>query len=78
MTLGQLIAQQRAAAGVTLQQLADACGTSRGHICDIEHDRYSDITLRLALAISTSLGVPLGVLAATASGRDARAARRSA
>jgi transcriptional regulator with XRE-family HTH domain len=66
MTLGQLVKLHRERAGLSLQDLADAAGSSKAHIHSIEHSVTVNISLMLATRLSIALGVPVNALAAAA------------
>ena len=66
MTLGELIKGRRTQADMSLQDLADACGATKGYVWEIENGRTINIGLLLAVRLSIALGVPVNVLAAAA------------
>lgn len=66
MTLGELVKQNRERAGMSLQDLADAAGSSKPHIHAIERGTTVAISLILATRLSIALGVPVNALAAAA------------
>lgn len=53
------LAYLRASKGMTVQQLADAIGMSRGNICDIEKGRrqIGNLTLNTAIKLADALEV---------------------
>lgn len=55
MTFGQALRAARLAAGWTQEDLADATGTSRGHLSCIEHHHGNTTTARLE-AFAWALG----------------------
>jgi len=66
MRLGELINQRRKQAGMSLQDLADACGSTKSHLWEVEQGRTVNIGILLAVRLSISLGVPVNVLASAA------------
>lgn len=66
MTLGQLIKSHRERAGLSLQDLADAAGSSKAHLHSIERGVTVAISLLLAARLSIALGVPVNSMAAAA------------
>lgn len=66
MKLGDLIRGRREEAGLSLQQLGDAVGLSKGYLSEIEHGSTVNIGLMAAVRLSIALGVPVNSLAATA------------
>lgn len=65
MTLGQLISDRREQSGMSLQDLADACGATKGHIHSIETGNVVNIGFLLGIRLSLALGVPVNTLAAS-------------
>lgn len=65
MKLGELIKSRRDASGLSLQELADACGVTKSHIWELEQGSTSNPSLRLTIKLSMVLGVSVGSLAAT-------------
>ena len=66
MNLGQLVKLHRERAGMSLQDLANAAGSSKPHIHAIERGTTIAISLILATRLSIALGVPVNCLAAAA------------
>ncbi|HEY0393675.1 MAG TPA: helix-turn-helix transcriptional regulator [Candidatus Elarobacter sp.] len=56
-TLAKRLRRLREEQGVSIAQLADACGTSEGAIRQIEHGRVRSPALHLGLRIARHLGV---------------------
>ena len=65
MKIGQLISQARERAGLSLQEVADGSGSSKGYIHDIEHGRANNISLRTAIKLSICLSIPINIMAAS-------------
>jgi len=66
MKLGDLIKQRRETAGMSLQDVADAVGATKGYIWEIENGKTANIGLLLATRLSIALAVPVNALAASA------------
>lgn len=52
-----LMRQKRQAAGLSLQKLADAVGSSKAYMWQLENKKDPQPTIRLAFRISRALGV---------------------
>jgi transcriptional regulator with XRE-family HTH domain len=63
MTLGEYLKKVREERGLTLQQVGDAIGISKGHLHGIESGRYVDIRLATAAALSAVLAIDVQHLA---------------
>jgi len=61
MSLGPRIRQTRTQKGITLQDLADRSGLSKGFICQLENDKASP-SLQALEKLATGLGVPIAFL----------------
>lgn len=61
MALGTRIRQTRTQKGITLQELSERSGLSKGFICQLENDKASP-SLQALERLSTGLGVPIAVL----------------
>jgi len=61
MALGNRIRQTRTQKGITLQELSDRSGLSKGFICQLENDKASP-SLQALERLSTGLGVPIAFL----------------
>ncbi|MFZ5826839.1 MAG: cupin domain-containing protein [Bacillota bacterium] len=61
MSLGNRIRQTRTQKGITLQELSDRSGLSKGFICQLENDKASP-SLQALERLSSSLGVPIAFL----------------
>lgn len=59
MKLGEYLKKVREERGLTLQQVGDAIGISKGHLHGIESGRYVDIRLATAAALSTVLAIDI-------------------
>lgn len=61
MSLGNRIRQTRTQKGITLQELAERSGLSKGFICQLENDKASP-SLQALDKLSAGLGVPIAFL----------------
>lgn len=61
MSLGNRIRQTRTQKGITLQELAERSGLSKGFICQLENDKASP-SLQALEKLSTGLSVPIAYL----------------
>lgn len=61
MSLGTRIRQTRTTKGITLQELADRSGLSKGFICQLENDKASP-SLQALEKLSAGLGIPIAML----------------
>jgi len=61
MSLGSRIRQTRTQKGITLQELSERSGLSKGFICQLENDKASP-SLQALDRISAALGVPVALL----------------
>ncbi len=61
MALGNRIRQTRNQKGITLQELSDRSGLSKGFICQLENDKASP-SLQALERLSAGLGVPIAFL----------------
>lgn len=61
MSLGNRIRQTRGQRGITLQELSDRSGLSKGFLCQLENDKASP-SLQALERLSTGLGVPIAFL----------------
>lgn len=61
MSLGNRIRQTRTHKGITLQELSERSGLSKGFICQLENDKASP-SLQALERLSSSLGVPIAFL----------------
>lgn len=66
MKLGDLIKQRRETAGMSLQDVADAVGATKGYIWEIENGKTVNIGLLLVVRLSVALAIPVNALAASA------------
>ena len=62
-TLGQRLKARRLELGLTLQAVADASYTSKGHVHDIENGNTKKPSFEVIQYIALCLGVPLDELA---------------
>lgn len=58
MTLGELLKDARARQGMSMQDLADAIGSTKSHIYSIEAER-TEPGFMFAVRLSVALGLPL-------------------
>ena len=58
--IGEAVREVRKKAGLTQEQLAEKAGISRGHVVEIEANRYSPMVKTLA-AIADACGVELKI-----------------
>lgn len=61
MSLGHRIRQTRTQKGITLQELSERSGLSKGFICQLENDKASP-SLQALDRLSAGLGVPVALL----------------
>lgn len=61
MSLGNRIRQTRTQKGITLQELSERSGLSKGFICQLENDKASP-SLQALERLSTGLGIPIAFL----------------
>lgn len=54
MTLAELLKTARVKSGMTLQETADACGLTKGHLHDLESGRHINPGLSVALGLIIS------------------------
>lgn len=66
MKLGELLKGRREQAGVSLQDVADACGITKSHVWEIEQGNTINIGLLTVIRISVALGVSINIIAAAA------------
>lgn len=59
MNYGQIIRQERITRGLTLRELADACGTHKGYVCMIEKGKCRPPTPRFTAKFCRQLGLDL-------------------
>ncbi len=62
MSVGQKIRELRTAAGVTLPDLAEKAGVSKGFLSQLENDEKANVSLDTLAKLSKALGVTVGVL----------------
>lgn len=65
MSLGSLLHAKRTAFGMTLQEVAEASGTSMGYVHALEKDK-SEPGILLCAKLSVALGVSVQAMAAAA------------
>ncbi len=63
--LGALLRNKREALGMTLQEVADTCGSHKGHVHALESGRHEPGIL-LCARLSVALGLPVQAMAAAA------------
>lgn len=64
MTLGELLRQSRACSRMTLQEVADAAGTTKGHLHDLESGRHFNPGLFTCTRLAVALGISVQAMAA--------------
>jgi transcriptional regulator with XRE-family HTH domain len=64
--IGELIESRRKEAGMSLQDVADACGISKGYVWEIENGKTVNIGILLAIRLSICMGLSVNMLAAAA------------
>ena len=64
MKLGELLKSRREALGMSLQDVADACGITKSHVWDMEQGNSFNPTLAVAIRLSICLGISINALAA--------------
>ncbi len=57
-TLGELIAEERAAAGLSLDQVAVRAGCTKSHVWELEQGRARNPTVAMCHGIAVALGMP--------------------
>ena len=65
MSLGSLLHAKRTALGMTLQEVAEASGTSKSYVYELEKDKSEPGSL-LCAKLSVALGVSVQAMAAAA------------
>lgn len=65
MSLGSLLHAKRTALGMTLQEVAEASGTSKSYVHELENDK-SEPGILLCAKLSVALGLPVQAMAAAA------------
>jgi transcriptional regulator with XRE-family HTH domain len=66
VNLGALLKSRREAAGLSLQDVADACSLSKGYVWEIEAGKTVNIGLLTAIRLSVALNVPVSAMCAAA------------
>lgn len=66
MTLSELVRQKREAAGLSLQELGDIVGLSKGHVHAIENGQTVNIGILVAVRLSIALGASINQIAIAA------------
>ncbi|MDR5801156.1 helix-turn-helix transcriptional regulator [Caballeronia sp. LZ001] len=64
MNLSDMVRNRREALGMTLEEVADAAGSSKSHIWSIENDRTQNVSLHMATRLSVALGLSIHLMAA--------------
>lgn len=64
--LGELIRQERKARGLSLEEVAQRAGMSKGHVWDLEQGNARNPTVQACHGISQAIGVPFLVVCAAA------------
>lgn len=66
MRLGELMKQRRTTADMSLQDVADAVGLTKGYVWEIEQGKTINIGILSAIRISVALGIPINLIASSA------------
>lgn len=66
MKLGEIIKARRAESGMSLQDVADAAGMTKGYLHEIESGKTFNLGLIIAIRLSVCLGIPVNMMAAAA------------
>lgn len=74
MKLGQLLKQRREMTGMSLQDVGDACGLSKGYVWEIEAGKTVNIGLLTAIRLSIALNLTVSAMCAAALETDDSAA----
>ena len=64
MKFGDLIKARRDALGLTLQEVGDASGITKGHLHDLEHGRHINPGLYTCARLALALGLTVQGMAA--------------
>lgn len=64
MRLGELLRQKRETLGLTLQEVASAAGTTKGHLHGLENDRHLNPGLFTCVRLATVLGLTVQAMGA--------------
>ena len=64
MNLSELIKSRREAHNMSLQDVADACGVTKGYVWEIEQGKSLNPSLSVAIRLSLCLGISINALAA--------------
>ncbi|MEB2554090.1 helix-turn-helix domain-containing protein [Burkholderia cenocepacia] len=78
MKLGELLKSRREALGMTLDDVADATGSSKSYVWELEAGRSYKMGLPLAARFAVALGLQVSMMAAAALESEANAARTGA
>jgi ribosome-binding protein aMBF1 (putative translation factor) len=66
LSMRQMIADERARLGLSLQEVSDRAGITKSHIWDLEQGRAVNPTIRTVHGLSKALGIPFVSMAAGA------------
>jgi transcriptional regulator with XRE-family HTH domain len=66
MTLGELLKSRREALGLTLEETADATGSSKSYVWELENSKSYKMGLTLAARFAVALGLHINLMAAAA------------
>lgn len=64
MNFATLIKNKRVASGMTLQEVGDAAGITKGHLHDLENDRHCNPGLFTCTRLALALGLNIQAMAA--------------
>ena len=73
MTLGELMKSRREALGFTLEETADATGSSKSYVWELENGKSYKMGLPLAARFAVALGVHVNLMAAASLESEASA-----
>jgi DNA-binding XRE family transcriptional regulator len=65
-SMKNIIANERATLGLSLQEVADRAGITKSHMWELEHGRSVNPTIWTVYGLSRALGVPFSKMAAGA------------
>jgi transcriptional regulator with XRE-family HTH domain len=78
MNLGQLLKSRREALGMTLEDVADATGSSKSYVWELENHKGYKMSLVFAARFSVALGLQVSLMASAALESERKAAAQSA
>jgi transcriptional regulator with XRE-family HTH domain len=66
MLLGELFRSRREALGMTLEEVADAAGSSKSYVWELENNRSYKLGITMAVRFSIALGIHINLIACAA------------